>query len=45
MFAVAESPEQAQEVADALRGGLRGAGLDSSVRLCRLDRAGARVLS
>ncbi|HEY0511414.1 MAG TPA: homoserine kinase [Thermoanaerobaculia bacterium] len=45
MFAVTGSPEQAQEVADALRGGLRGAGLDSSVRLCGLDRRGARVLS
>jgi homoserine kinase len=44
IFAVAESPEQAREVADALRGGLRGAGLDSSVRLCGIDPLGARLI-
>lgn len=45
IWAVAESPEHGREVGDALRGGLLGAGLDSTVRLCRLDRQGARVLS
>ncbi|HEY2291444.1 MAG TPA: homoserine kinase [Thermoanaerobaculia bacterium] len=45
MFAVAESPEQGHEVADALQGGLRGAGLDSSFRLCGLDRQGTRLLA
>lgn len=44
IFAVAESPGHGREVADALQGGLRGAGLDSTVRLCGLDRQGARVL-
>jgi homoserine kinase len=45
IFAVAESPEQAGDVADALRGGLLGAGLGSTVRLCRLDLQGSRVLA
>jgi homoserine kinase len=45
IFAVAESPEHGGEVAGALRGGLRGAGLGSNVRLCRLDLQGARVLA
>jgi homoserine kinase len=45
IWAVAESPEHGREVGDALRGGLLAAGLDSTVRLCRLDREGARVLS
>ncbi|MFL6261916.1 MAG: homoserine kinase [Thermoanaerobaculia bacterium] len=45
MFAVAESPEQGRDVADALQGGLRGAGLDSTVRLCGLDRQGTRLLA
>jgi homoserine kinase len=44
LFAVAESPAQAQEVADALQGGLRSADLDSTVRLCGLDRQGARLI-
>jgi hypothetical protein len=44
MFAVAESSAQAEDVADALQEGLRGAGLDSTVRLCGLDREGARLL-
>ncbi|MFL6194852.1 MAG: homoserine kinase [Thermoanaerobaculia bacterium] len=45
VWAVAESPAHGREVGDALRGGLLGAGLESTVRLCRLDREGARVLS
>jgi len=45
IWAVAESPEHGAEVADALRGGLLGAGLGSTVRLCRLDLQGARVLA
>jgi homoserine kinase len=44
LFAVAESPAHGCEVADALQGGLRRAGLDSTVRLCGLDRQGARLL-
>jgi homoserine kinase len=44
LFAVAESPEHGREVADAIQGGLRGAGLESTVRLCGLDRQGARLL-
>jgi homoserine kinase len=44
LFAVAESPAQARAVSDALQEGLRGAGLDSTVRLCGLDRQGARLL-
>jgi homoserine kinase len=44
LFAVADSPAQAGRVAAALQGGLRGAGLDSTVRLCGLDRQGARLL-
>ena len=45
LFAVAESPAHGREVADALQGGLRGAGLDSTARFCGLDRQGARVIS
>jgi len=45
IFAVAESPEHGVVVADALRGGLQGAGLGSTVRLCQLDLQGARVLA
>ena len=45
LFAVAESIAHAGEVADAIQGGLRGAGLDSTARLCGLDRQGARLLS
>ena len=44
LFAVAESPEHGREVAAALQEALRGAGLGSTVRLCGLDRQGARVL-
>lgn len=44
LFAVAESPEHGRAVADALRGGLREAGLASTARLCGLDAHGARVL-
>ncbi len=44
LFAVAESPEHGREVADALQGGLRGAGLESTFRLCGLDRQGTRLL-
>ena len=44
IFAVAESPAQAQGVAGAVQEGLRGAGLDSTVRLCGLDRQGARLI-
>jgi len=45
IFAVADSPERGREIADALQGGLHGAGLGSTVRLCRLDLQGARVLA
>lgn len=45
IFAVAASLERAQEVAGALQGGLRGAGLDSTARLCGLDRQGARLIA
>ena len=45
LFAVAESPEHGREVADAVQGGLRGAGLDSTFRLCGLDRQGTRLLA
>ena len=44
MFAVAESPAQAQSVSGAVQEELRGAGLDSTVRLCGLDRTGARLI-
>jgi homoserine kinase len=44
LFAVAESPEHGREVATALQGALREAGLDSVARLCGLDLQGARVL-
>ena len=42
LFAVAESPAHGREVADALQGGLRGAGLDSTAKLCGLDLRGLR---
>jgi homoserine kinase len=45
LFAVAESPAHGEEVAGALQEALRGAGLGSTVRLCGLDRQGARVLA
>ena len=44
IFAVAEDPGQAEEIADALRRGLEEAGLPTTTRLCRLDAAGSRVL-
>jgi homoserine kinase len=44
IFAVARSREHAQEVGEALQSALAGAGLSSQVRLCGLDRQGARVL-
>jgi homoserine kinase len=44
LFAVAESPEHGRAVAAALRRGLGEAGLESEIRLCGLDRQGARVL-
>ncbi len=45
IFAVAESPEKATEVADALRHALEEAGLSTTTHLCRLDSRGSRVLS
>jgi len=44
LFAVTESPAHGDEIADRLQSALREAGLDSTVRLCGLDRQGARVL-
>jgi homoserine kinase len=44
LFAVAESPLQGRAVGEAMQAGLREAGLASEVRLCGLDRQGARVL-
>jgi homoserine kinase len=43
IFAVAEVP-QSEDVADALRQALEGAGLPTTTRLCRLDSRGSRVL-
>jgi homoserine kinase len=45
LFAVAESPHHGAELAEVLQRALRGAGLDSTVRLCGLDRRGARALN
>jgi homoserine kinase len=45
LFAIAESPEHGRAVADALQGGLRAGELESTVRLCKLDLLGARVLA
>jgi homoserine kinase len=45
LFAVAESAEHGGDIAEALQSALREAGLASTVRLCGLDRQGARVLS
>jgi homoserine kinase len=44
LFAVAESPAHARQVADAIQGGLSGAGLESTAHLCGLDRQGARLI-
>jgi homoserine kinase len=44
LFAVAESPAQAREVAEAVQGEFGAAGLDSTLRLCGLDRQGARLI-
>jgi len=44
LFAVAESPEHGAAVAAALASGLREGGVDVTVRLCKLDLLGARVL-
>ena len=44
LFAVVESPVQGRAVGEAMQAGLRAAGLASEVRLCGLDRQGARVL-
>jgi homoserine kinase len=44
IFAVAESPEHGLEVGEAMRRALAEVGLASQVRLCGLDRQGARVL-
>jgi homoserine kinase len=43
IFAVTEVP-QSEDVADALRHALEGAGLPTTTRLCRLDSRGSRVL-
>jgi homoserine kinase len=45
IFAVARSIEQAEEVGEGMRRALAEAGLAAEVRLCRLDRLGARVLA
>jgi homoserine kinase len=45
LFAVADSADAGRAVAAALQGAFRDAGLDSTVRLCGLDREGARVLA
>jgi homoserine kinase len=44
LFAVAESPAHARQVAEAIQGGLSGAGLESTAHLCGLDRQGARLI-
>lgn len=43
VFAVA-GEEDAPAVADALAGGFRSEGIDTSIRTCRLDTRGARIL-
>ncbi len=45
IFAVAGSPGHGKEVGEAMRRALTAAGLASEVRLCGLDRQGARVLA
>jgi len=45
LFAVAESRSQGEAVADAIQSALGDAGLASTVRLCRVDPQGSRVLS
>jgi homoserine kinase len=44
LFAVAESPAHGSEVGEALSRALEAAGLAVEIRLCGLDRQGARVL-
>ncbi|HEV7516859.1 MAG TPA: homoserine kinase [Thermoanaerobaculia bacterium] len=44
IFAVAGSPEHGQEMGEAMRRALAAAGVAAAVRLCGLDRQGARVL-
>lgn len=45
VFAVAESRRHGEEVAAGLQEAFRGVGLSSAVRLCGLDRQGARLLA
>ena len=44
IFAVATSPEHGREVGEGMEQALAAAGLTATVRLCGLDRQGARVL-
>ena len=45
LFAVAESRRHGEEVAAGIQEAFRGVGLASTVRLCGLDRRGARLLA
>ncbi len=44
IFAVATSPEHGREVGEGMAEALAAAGLAAAVKLCRLDRQGARTL-